>query len=62
MMDINDFHGLKEVIVSGISNNVHDERDNYILFSTKDGGENNKFLATDLSNGLFPLSLVDGLR
>lgn len=59
-MDINDFHGLKEVIVSGIANNVHDERDNYILFSTKDSGENNKFLVTDLSNGLFSLSLVEG--
>lgn len=61
-MDINDFHELKEVIVSGIANKVHDERDNYILFSTKDSGENNKFLATDLSNGLFSLSLVDGFK
>ena len=59
-MDINDFHGLKEVIISGIANKVHDERDNYILFSTKDSGENNKFLVTDLNNGLFSLSLVDG--
>lgn len=61
-MDINDFHGLKEVIVSGIANKVHDDQDNYILFSTKDSGENNKFLATDLSNGLFSLSLVDGFK
>lgn len=61
-MDINDFHGLKEVIIGGIANKVHDERDNYILFSTKDSGENNKFLATDLSNGLFSLSLVDGFK
>lgn len=61
-MDINDFHELKEVIVSGIANKIHDERDNYILFSTKDSGENNKFLATDLSNGLFSLSLVDGFK
>lgn len=59
-MDINDFHELKEVIISGIANKVHDERDNYILFSTKDSGENNKFLVTDLNNGLFSLSLVDG--
>ena len=59
-MDINDFHGLKEVIISGIANKIHDERDNYILFSTKDSGENNKFLVTDLNNGLFSLSLVDG--
>lgn len=59
-MDINDFHGLKEVIVSGIADKVHDERDNYILFSTKDSWENNKFLVTDLNNGLFSLSLVDG--
>lgn len=61
-MDIDDFYGLKEVIISGIANKVHDERDNYILFSTKDSGENNKFLATDLSNGLFSLSLVDGFK
>lgn len=61
-MDINDFHGLKEVIVSGIADKVHDEQDNYILFSTKDSGENNKFLATDLSNGLFSLSLVNGFK
>ena len=61
-MDINDFHGLKEVIISGIANKVHDERDNYILFSTKDSGNENKFLATDLSNGLFSLSLVDGFK
>lgn len=61
-MDINDFHGLKEVIISGIADKVHDERDNYILFSTKDSGDNNKFLATDLNNGLFSLSLVVGFK
>lgn len=32
------------------------------MFSTKDSGDNNKFLATDLSNGLFSLSLVDGFK
>lgn len=61
-MDINDFHGLKEVITKSFSNKIHDERDNYILFSTKYSGENNKFLVTDLNNGLFSISSVFGFK
>lgn len=61
-MDINDFQGLKEIITKSFSNKIHDEKDNYILFSTKDSGENNKFLVTDLNNGLFSISFVFGFK
>lgn len=60
-MDINEFVELKQFISDRISHKVHHESDKVILFTVKDLDEENKFLATDLENGLFSLCWVVGL-
>ena len=59
-MDINEFVELKQFISDRISHKVHHESDKVILFTVKDLGEENKFLVTDLENGLFSLCWVVG--
>lgn len=59
-MDINEFSELKQFISDRISHKVHHESDKVILFSVKDLDEENKFLVTDLENGLFSLCWVVG--
>lgn len=59
-MDINDFSELKQFISDRISHKVHHESDKVILFTVKDLDEENKFLVTDLENGLFSLCWVVG--
>lgn len=59
-MDINDFSELKQFISDRISHKIHHESDKVILFTVKDLDEENKFLVTDLENGLFSLCWVVG--
>ena len=59
-MDINEFVELKQFISDRISHKVHHESDKVILFTVKDLDEENKFLVTDLENGLFSLCWVVG--
>ena len=59
-MDINEFIELKQLISDRISHKVHHESDKVILFTVKYLGEENKFLVTDLENGLFSLCWVVG--
>lgn len=59
-MDINEFVELKNFISDRISHRVHHESDKVILFTVKDLDEENKFLVTDLENGLFSLCWVVG--
>lgn len=59
-MDINEFIELKQFISDRISHRVHHESDKVILFTVKDLDEENKFLVTDLENGLFSLCWVVG--
>lgn len=59
-MDINEFVELKQFISDRISHEVHHESEKVILFTVKDLDEENKFLVTDLENGLFSLCWVVG--
>lgn len=59
-MDINEFIELKQFISDRISHKVHHESKKVILFTVKDLDEENKFLVTDLENGLFSLCWVVG--
>ena len=59
-MDINEFIELKQFISDRISYKVHHESEKVILFTVKDFDEENKFLVTDLENGLFSLCWIVG--